>query len=143
MIETDPTSPSFLPDIKIDRGEPSNIFFRIYTSPKLDPIGRGTPPSDCDNFPYEIGSVYSGKYAFESSVRELIEQYNENYSAVKENLDISPSNDFSFSLKLSDGTIIEATQEINTKNIYAQETPIQYIDEDANIKSGYLTTKLW
>jgi hypothetical protein len=145
MFETDPSSPSFFPDIMINRGTMSNTFFKIYESPNFDPIevNTGIECNILHDNQYQIGSVYYGKYAFESAVRKLIVVYNENYSAVKENLKITPGNDFSFSLRLSNGTIIEAAQETNAKNIYVQETPMQYIDTDANIKSGYLITKIW
>jgi hypothetical protein len=145
MNINEPTAPSFIPDIKINRGSMSNTFFRMYESTKFDSIDVNTG-LECYNLQptqYQIGSVYSGKYAFENAVRTLIANYNENYSAVKENLGISPGNDFAFSLRLSNGTVIEATQKTNAKNIYAQETPIQYIDNEANIKSGYIITKIW
>jgi hypothetical protein len=139
-----------IPDIRINRGDRSNVFFKIYESPKFAPMGTNTGLI-CDTVryieggtsQYEIGTVYAGKYAFESMVRELIAAYNANYSAVKQDLKISPANDFSFSLILSNGTKIEATQAINAKNIYAQETPIQYVDADANIQAGYIITKIW
>jgi hypothetical protein len=139
-----------IPDIRINRGDQSNVFFKIYESPKFEPLGTNTGLI-CDTVryieggtsQYKIGTVYAGQYAFESEVRKLIELYNANYSSVKQSLKISPANEFSFSLILSNGTRLEATQSINAKNIYAQETPIQYVDADANIQAGYIVTKIW
>jgi hypothetical protein len=141
----DPT----IANIEINRGDKSNVFFKIYQSPKFDGLTSKTS-LDCYmvknteiSSQYKIGNVYSGAYAFENSIRELVKQYDLNYTATKENLKISPANEFSFYFVLSNGSRIEASQPVNSKNIYAQETPIQYIDNNANIQAGYIIIKIW
>lgn len=136
-------------NIEINRGNKDNTFFRIYQSQKFSGLTTN-PISGCFmvknteiSSQYQIGTVYSGSYAFESSVRELIEQYEANYTALKQNLQIAPESEFSFYVILSNGSLIQTNQAINAKNIYAQETPIQYVDKDANIQSGYIITKIW
>jgi hypothetical protein len=136
-------------NIEINRGNKDNTFFRIYESQKFsglttNPIGSCFMVKNTEiSSQYKIGSVFSGAYAFESEVRKLIEQYNSNYTAVKENLKITPASEFTFYLILSNGSLIQTNQSIKAKNIYAQETPIQYIDNEANIQSGYIITKTW
>jgi hypothetical protein len=141
----DPT----IANIEINRGSTDNTFFRLYESPKFTGLTTNRL-SGCFmiknteiSSDYDIGTVYSGSYAFESMIRELTEQYISNYSSVKESLKISPASEFSFYVILSNGSRIEASQPTNAKNIYAQETPIQYVDKDANIQAGYIITKIW
>jgi hypothetical protein len=137
----DPT----IADIEVNRDDRDNVFFKLYESPRFASLTSNTTIR-CDTLNstyYEIGSVYSGKYVFESAVKELIKEYNQHYEDVKTELKISSANDFSFSLTLSNGSRIEGVKNINAKNIYAQETPIQYVDENANIQSGYIIVKIW
>jgi hypothetical protein len=145
VVEGVPTSDA----LAINRQDRTNSFFRIYQSPKFEGLTAGTGLT-CDKVLYDdsiqeysIGNIYSGTYAFEDSIRNLVEQYNLNYSATKENLKISPAEDFSFYVTLSNGSRIEANQPTSAKNIYAQETPLQYIDDNANIQSGYIVIKIW
>jgi hypothetical protein len=152
--ESSDTQPAYLYDptianIEINRGNKDNIFFRIYQSTKFKGLATNKSLS-CFmvknteiSSQYQIGSVFTGAYAFENAVRDLVKQYEDNYTAVKQNLKIAPASEFSFYVILSNGSIIQTNQSIKAKNIYAQETPIQYIDSDANIKSGYIITKIW
>jgi len=132
-------------DIRVNRRIRNNVFFKLYESSKFKALTVNTS-LNCEGLnstEYEIGSVYSGNYVFESSVRELIHEYNTNYDNLKIELGLSPASEFAFTLTLSNGSILEAAKTIKAKNIYAQETPIQYVNSDANIQSGYIITKIW
>jgi hypothetical protein len=134
--------------IAINRDEDRGAFFRIYSSPRFDRLLAN--PGSCVRVKYDeidknyqIGGIFSGKYVFESMIRNLVNEYERNYTLLKRDLKISPSNEFSFYVLLSNGSRIEANQTTRAKNIYAQETPIQYVDADANVQAGYIITKIW
>jgi hypothetical protein len=132
--------------IAINRTENSNLFFKIYHSPGFDPSEKGSispcTPLEIDE-DYSIGSVNSGPYVFEEKIYLLIEEYNSNYTKLKNNLKISPGNEFSFEFELSNGTKLSVEEKIPTENIYAEEIPIQYFNENATIFSGFINVKVW
>jgi hypothetical protein len=138
--------------ISINRANPSNTFLRIYHSPELDslPENEITPCSSVPfesnaslNRGYQIGSVFSGSYIFEKNMISLVDYYRADYDKLKTELKISPGNEFGFEFTLSNGTKISAIGDLPTQNIYAEDIPVQYIDDDANILSGFINVKVW
>jgi hypothetical protein len=73
----------------------------------------------------------------------LAGQYKLNYNELKTGLKISPGNEFGFEFTLSNGTKITAMNDLPTQNIYAEDLPVQYIDGNANILSGFINIKVW
>jgi len=139
--------------IVINRINTEDNFFKIYYSREFDRLSENGIGS-CSIIPFEsnksleegyvIGSVDTGKYIFEKNLYDIVERYNENYEKLKSELRISPGNEFGFEFVLSDETKLIAMEDApSSGNIYAEEIPVQYVDEDANILSGFINVKVW
>lgn len=133
-------------NLRINRATRTDLFFKIYYSPEFEKIPEESITS-CSLVPfeggYEIGSLNSGKYIFEKDMYWLVDYYKMYYDKLKSELRISPGNEFGFEFVLSNGTRIIAVGDLPTQNIYAEEIPVQYIDEEANILSGFINVKVW
>lgn len=129
----------------IERNDKENRFFKIYSSFEFDLLNEEiiTPCSAISDEGYNIGLIKTGKYVFEENIYVLMNYYEENYEGLLGELDIPPGTEFGFSFTKSDGEIIETKQEITDDNIYAEEIPVQYIDSNANILSGFINIKVW
>jgi hypothetical protein len=124
--------------LKINKGNPSDTFFKIYYSEKFNELeGPG-----CSPVSYEMGLTKTEKYIFERNLLDLIEQYN-NYETLKANLNIPMGVEFGYGIILSNGTTFETQRGNVSTNVYITETPIKYIDLDGNILEGFLKTKVW
>lgn len=131
-------------NLRIDREDSESTFFKVYHSPKFPLLTDGT--SDCDLLTeeeYQRGLIKVDRYIFEDDLENLISYYNSSYEQLKEEFKISPADEFAFGFIKSDGTSISAGESPQTTNIYADEIPIEYIDENINIQSGFLNIKVW
>ena len=124
-------------------------FFNVYYSTKFEKLEDGT--SSCmvlknqEAVPgYIIGTVTSSKYMFETDIIQLKENYITYYNKIKEDFNIPSGSEFWFNFTKSDGSSIAPPQkEINSINIFSEETPMQYVDLNANIQSGFINIKVW
>jgi len=95
---------------------------------------------------YEFGLVRTLEYIFNNSIVNF-SQYistSENYEAIKEKFNIPASDNFGFVFEDGDRNVIVQTQEKEVPtDIYVEEVPIQYVDNEANIKPGFLKIKVW
>ena len=135
-------------DLFIDRPRDElDNFFKIRVSEEFGGMSTGTMGSckqmDKDANGYTVGSIRTDKYIFESKIKELMESYGGDYGGTKKALNVSAQNEFGFGFTYSNGTTIKTPEVDVSTVIYADEVPIQYIDEDANIESGRLNIKLW
>ena len=131
------------PDLKINRQTTSNTFFKAYSSSEFNALTTGSIGSCISTTSYSIGSVVSDKYIFEKKMYGVIDKYNIDYEGLKKQLKIAPNIEFSFEFTLTNKTVIGVNQEIISANVYAEEIPIQYIDNQANIRSGFIKIKVW
>jgi len=92
---------------------------------------------------YTIGSVTLTKYAFENKINYLKDYYTANYDQLKTYLKIPPGNEFGFGFVKSDGTKTEVGTAPEKASVYADEIPVQYVDANANILSGFINLKVW
>jgi len=132
----------------IDRKDSGTTFFSIRISEEF-PI---TPPDpgtfvNCENLNeengYTIGAIRTEKYIFESKIGELKKEYETDYIGLKNKLKVSDENRFGFSFTYTNATVIK-TKDVNVSiDVYAEETPIQYIDKNASIVSGLLGIRIW
>lgn len=129
----------------IVRNNKDNRFFKIYSSSEFDLLDEEiiTPCSAVSDEDYNIGLIKTGKYVFEEKVYELLDYYENDYEELREEFKIPSGSEFEFSFIKSDGETIGIEQEIREDNIYAEEIPIQYIDSNANILSGFINIKVW
>lgn len=133
-------------DLGVYRTSSSNRFFRVYSSQEFPTLtDQGTPPlcTNVNDEDYTIGSIKTGKYIFKKRLYKLVDYYNSNYENLRNELKIPPGNEFGFGFVESDGTKVEVEQETKSANVYAKEIPIQYIDDQANIQSGFINIKVW
>ena len=69
-------------------------------------------------------------------------EYKNNYEALKSKLKIPIESDFNFGFTYSNKTSIITEKNIST-NIYAVEIPVQYVDKNASISLGFINIKIW
>ncbi|MAG79032.1 hypothetical protein CMI40_01505 [Candidatus Pacearchaeota archaeon] len=122
-------------------------FFKIYyseeqfTNFQIGLNGCLGPKEDED---YSIKLIKIDRYIFETKINSIATEHQNKYGALKGKLKIPIGSEFSFSLINSSRDIIAKTEEKDISvNIYVDEISIQYIDEEANINSGFLIIKVW
>lgn len=139
-------------DLRIDRMQrEKNDFFKVYYSTKFPKLGEPTSSISCTTLynqetppKYTIGAVTTSKYIFETDMVNLRNRYTNEYETLKEYLKIPEGNDFWFSFIKSDGSSISPQEkEIRTTSIFSDEIPIQYVNENADIQSGFINIKVW
>ncbi len=116
-------------------------------SPELQ--DTGCTPVDKDD--YSIESIIEKEIISSSNVYTIQDAYFENYGLLKDILGVPFGNEFTIGfqvvgLRLEDGDIIWPKNSLEPPldvNVYVGEFPIQYIDEEANIKIGFLIVKVW
>jgi hypothetical protein len=132
--------------IRINRGNKESRFFRVYYSPEFNvlPETSCNPLSELDKTTgYEIGSIQTGRYVFKKNILALIDTYNSDYGELKNFFNVPPGSEFGFTFVESGSTKTTATQTSKAPEIYVKETPVQYIDEQANVLSGFINLEVW
>ncbi len=131
--------------IKIERNEATQI--KIYYSEKFI---DNAEIAGCDNeiteTDFEFGLVRTLTYVFNSSIMNFSDfiSTQEGYDAVKEKFNIPSADNFGFAFEDGDRNIIVQTEEREVStDIYVEEVPMQYVDNEANIKPGFLRIKVW
>jgi hypothetical protein len=135
-------------NLRIIREDIESKFFKIYNSSEFKEINENTGFCNLikerqSNYNYTIGLIRTNEYIFETRILDMINNYTTNYEGLKEELKIPTGSEFSFSFTYDNGTIIEVGEEEVSTSIYAQETPIQYVNEKADIQFGFITIKVW
>ena len=128
---------------------PSVSFLKVYESDKFSPISSGAM-SACqkvqntgNNNVYKIGLLKTEQQVFVSNLAGLFQNYTNNYEQLKDLLDVPPGNEFGFSFKYNNGTVISTPTTNARVNIYAYETPVQYINENGVMQSGVINVRIW
>jgi len=119
-------------------------FLKIYYSSELVEEALLTETADCvfiNKTNYSIGHIQKKEYIFKSKILALIGDY----YTISPNIKNLINSEFDFGFTDSEGPPPTWTNEIKnvSTSVYAKEIPIQYIDEEANIKSGYLNIRIW
>lgn len=133
--------------IIIDReGE---YFFKVYYSKefsnteKTDVCSGSTPEALEEGTGYNRGLVRTEEHIFESKILYMIENFESNYTEIKDTLNIAPGNEFGFAFINASDDEISTPEKNVSANIYVEQVPIQYIDSEANIKPGFLNIRVW
>ncbi len=131
-------------NLVINRKNKINLFFQIYVSPELHKSLAVNTISPCNSVTdYNISLVKTQMYAFENSTYDLINYYKTDYEKLKDEFNIAPGTEFGFGFIRSDGTRIEVGNVTVSVDIFAEEIPVQYIDDRANLLSGFINIKVW
>lgn len=140
-------------DLFIDRviEESGLVFFKIYNSEEFEELDE--EEMSCDKLGvlkredkgYIVGLVRTNVYIFEKKIIELIDAYEieGGYENLKDNLNIPLGSEFGFSLIYSNKTKIGTEEKDIPTNIYVKEIPVQYVDEESNINSGFINIQVW
>jgi hypothetical protein len=140
--------------LSIKTGTKFDGFFKVYSSKDID-SSKCTPKTcvgnDCyiSNGVYTITSVGQMNETFLKKARRFRDDYNLNsqsYETIKTQLKVPKNIEFNFELKTTEGESINTTSSKippTGTNVYVGEIPILYIDESANLESGFLTVKVW
>jgi flagellar capping protein FliD len=147
--ETENIQPAYIVDLssgnlEINRATRNNLFFKIYSAPEFDGLVVNTSIS-CSNpiTNYVVSSVKIDNYIFEKGVYSFVNYYNNDYDKLKNDLNVPSGNEFGFEFTQGNGTKISAENLVAAGTVYAEEIPIQYIDNSANIQSGFINIKVW
>ncbi len=130
---------------RINRKSQDNLFFKMYYSPEFNLLGENNALT-CQTITdteYSIGLVKIAKYVFADKLIELISYYDDNYDSLKTAFEIPSNNEFGFEFVENDGTKTTADQETTSGEVYVEEIPIQYVDENANIQTGFINIRVW
>ncbi len=133
-------------DLNVERLSRDDKFFKIYESPVYflnnDASVSGCTPLDSSS--YTLGLVTVNEYIFNKSIHALEDSYNKNYEQVKEQLKVPVQRDFGFSFRNSKGEKeFGVGEEVVFTSVYAEEIPIQYMDDEANILAGFINLRVW
>ena len=114
-------------NLLINRINSSYNFFKIYNSIEFENMTEKTIPG-CQPLElyknYSLGVTKKENYIFDVELINLINKYENNYLAFKNELKIPEGNDFAFSFKLSNGTIISTSEKDVTTSIFLKDFPI-------------------
>jgi len=130
-------------NLRIERNNAEDTFFKIYHSPEFPILEEANNCTMISEEEYQHSVIKVDRYIFIENVENLKDYYETNYEELREEFKISPGDEFWFSFIESNGTEIKPEQEIVSTNIYADEIPVQYIDENINIQSGFINIKVW
>ncbi|MFQ5531364.1 MAG: hypothetical protein ACE5ES_01985 [Candidatus Nanoarchaeia archaeon] len=132
--------------LKINWTDNSKDFFKLYyTNESLNNVLL--VPIVCTNIKegknYTIGLVKTDNYPFESKIIDLNNEYNINYAGLKQNLKMGTNDEFWFSFTNSSGITINPPEKNTSREIFAKEITIQYVDINADIQSGFINLRVW
>jgi len=133
-------------ELEVTRNSVNHLFFRIFDSPTFK-IGTGATTPSCRQVKkdeYIIGLVTTDMYIFNTSILEIKTAYETDYEKLKRYFKIPVGRDFGFSFTDSTGTkVFDVGEGVQLTSIFAEEIPIQYVDEKANILPGFINIKVW
>ena len=131
-------------DLIVDRESVGDTFLKIYGSEGFENLdGRSTTGCQLLGTEYTIKLLKSSEYISQAKTEELKNDYSGEYESLKEELNIPEENDFGFGFIYNDGSKIETESENVTGDVYVEEIPVRYIDNEANILSGFIIIKIW
>jgi len=122
-------------------------FFKIYYSE--EEFSQQSPsPGNCLGLSEEDNDynllVRTRNDIIMTKVSELLVGYQNDYGSLKNDLGVTPGVEFGFTMKYEDDS--EDSTNDNppeTTNVYVEEVPVQYVDSEANIKSGFINIRVW
>ena len=119
----------------------SSKLFKISVSEEFSLVST-TPPS-CTVSGYNIDLIRTEKNIFQSKIEEVLDEYRNDYNALKGELSVPKINEFGFGFVYENGTFIGTKDPNLSISVYSRRIPVRYIDIEANKKSGNLEVRAW
>ena len=88
-------------------------------------------------------SVKKEKKISESQILNLMSRFSNNYTSLKETLEVSSSMDFDLYFKYGNGSTIGEIVEDPRVEIYSEELKIYYLSSTASEEEGILRVRIW
>jgi hypothetical protein len=127
-------------DLYVEREE--HTFLKIYESEEFSAIDEGQI-SPCIPMDYEFGLVKNTTEIFETKILYIIERHGDDYQTLKQDLNVPAGSEFGFNFTYADGKSVSTVDSAAKTSIFAEEFPVKYITDDAEIKAGILRIKVW
>ncbi len=132
-------------NLLINRNDISENFFKIYSSEEFEEL-ETFEINPCEKLKkeenYNIELVKINENIFKTRIIKFINNYEDNYEDLKEELNVPFNSEFGFGF-IDDYETIETKEKEASTDIYAEKTPIQYIDNEANINPGFINIQVW
>lgn len=129
----------------INRGGSQETFFRVYSSSEFPSVASST--GSCQALTqgngYNIGITSTGSYVLQSKVIAVLQNYSSNYTGLKNNLKINPSDEFGFAFTYNNGTRVSTNKSNVAVNVYSERLPVQYISSSSGISNGFIDINVW
>ena len=110
-------------------------------------MGSAGIPSSCTSLNkasgYSLSSIRTEKNIFQSQVERVLVEYGTDYETLKTELKVPRINEFGLEFIYEDETVVKTTDPTLRISVYSQRTPVRYIDEEGNKKSGDLEIRVW
>jgi hypothetical protein len=131
--------------LAVERDNTNVDFFKIYNSSEFDLLGGASPACNSGGISqYDIGQIKTQKYIFLSKISEVLAEYETDYVNLKDELDLSGSDDFGFVFTPRSGEEISAERNApSSVDIYSKDVSVFYVDENADIMEGNLNIRVW
>ena len=115
-------------------------FFKIYHSKSIiDQSSAGI--CDRTTSDYQINFINKETIIFISKFKNVTDK---NYDLLKQELGVDAGTDFTFNLLDAGKKKITNMKEINVStNVYVDEFPVLYANENGEIKSGFINIRVW
>ncbi|MFH1586005.1 MAG: hypothetical protein ABIB79_04515 [archaeon] len=120
----------------------TNKLFKIYSSEFITPQ-NSTVNCPVNSTNYTIGLFRTEKYIFGKKIKNLISEINSNYEDVKDQFNVPPGGEFGLEFVDSKGTVTRTLEKNVSIDIFVNEVPINYIDNQTNLVSGFINIKVW
>ena len=134
-------------NVYVDRDDANFDFFKISVSEEFAQANTGTLEGCAELSKgasgYEIGLLKTEKNIFQSQVEQVLVEYGTDYETLKTGLKVPRINEFGLGFVYESGTIVETVNPVVRISVYSQRTPVRYIDEEGNKKSGDLEIRVW
>lgn len=124
-----------------------NYFLKVYSSPE-NFVEKNLVSTDCaipsEGSHFNIKSIKTQEYIFESKIVELAQEYLSSYDEMKEYFGIPSEKEFGFSFTNSQGVIyIDVGNEPSGISVYSMNVPIIYLNNQSGFDSGVIKLKVW
>lgn len=129
----------------VDTNNKKSFFLKIYHSEEFDEIEEGDM-SGCEKLnqnKYSIESVKQKEEIFLTRINKTKEEYEENYTSLKNELNIPDGSEFGFMFTDKDEIIIETEKKDVSRSVYAEEIPVLFVNREVNIKPGFMNIRVW